>query len=190
MDVYELLEMYLSSLTEALDPHTNYMAPRAQDNFKIQLGLQLQGIGATLKSEDGITVIAGTVPGGAAHRDGRLKEGDRITAVGQEASPEMVDVVDMKLDDVVSLIRGPAGTKVRLTVQPKIGSESTTIEITRLKSNFKTAPLAVKFSNAARNPTVASIVWVISSFRVSTLIWTAIVEPKVLEARKWTSIEF
>ncbi len=133
MDVYELLEMYLSSLTEALDPHTNYMAPRAQDNFKIQLGLQLQGIGATLKSEDGITVIAGTVPGGAAHRDGRLKEGDRITAVGQEASPEMVDVVDMKLDDVVSLIRGPAGTKVRLTVQPKIGSESTTIEITRAK---------------------------------------------------------
>jgi carboxyl-terminal processing protease len=137
MDVYELLELYLSSLTESLDPHTNYMAPRAQDNFKIQLGLQLQGIGATLKSEDGITVIAGTVPGGAAARDGRLKEGDRITAVGQENSPEMVDVVDMKLDDVVSLIRGPAGTKVRLTVQPKIGSESTTIEITRAKIELK-----------------------------------------------------
>lgn len=137
MDVYELLELYLSSLTESLDPHTNYMAPRAQDNFKIQLGLQLQGIGATLKSEDGITVIAGTVPGGAADKDGRLKEGDRIVAVGQEGSSEMVDVVDMKLDDVVSLIRGAAGTKVRLSYQPKVGTETKTIEITRAKIELK-----------------------------------------------------
>jgi carboxyl-terminal processing protease len=137
MDVYELLEMYLSSLTESFDPHTNYMAPRAQDNFKIQLGLQLQGIGATLQSEDGITVIAGTVPGGAADKDGRLKKGDRIIAVGQEGSSEMVDVVDMKLDDVVSLIRGSAGTKVRLSFQPKVGTETKTIEITRAKIELK-----------------------------------------------------
>jgi carboxyl-terminal processing protease len=137
MDVYELLELYLSSLTESLDPHTNYLAPRAKENFDIQLGLQLQGIGATLKSEDGITVIASTVPGGAADKDGRLKEGDRILAVGQEGNPEMVDVVDMKLDDVVSLIRGPAGTKVRLSVQPKVGNETKLLEITRAKIELK-----------------------------------------------------
>jgi len=137
MDVYELLELFLSSMTESLDPHTNYMAPRAQDNFKIQLGLKLDGIGAQLKSEDGITVISSTVPGGAADKDGRIKPGDQIIGVGQEASAEMVDVVDMKLDDVVSLIRGPAGTKVRLSVKPKVGSETLTYEITRAKIELK-----------------------------------------------------
>ncbi len=135
MDVYELLELYLSSLTEALDPHTNYMAPRAQDNFNIQLGLKLEGIGAQLKSEDGLTVISSTVPGGAADKDGRLKPGDQIIAVGQEGSSEMVDVVDMKLDDVVSMIRGSAGTVVRLQVKPKVGTETKLIEITALRSN-------------------------------------------------------
>lgn len=133
MDVYELLELFLSSMTESLDPHTNYMAPRAQDNFKIQLGLKLDGIGAQLKSEDGLTVISSTVPGGAADKDGRLKPGDQIVGVGQEGSPEIVDVVDMKLDDVVSLIRGAAGTKVRLSVQPKLGKETVIYEITRAK---------------------------------------------------------
>jgi len=133
MDVYELLELYLSSLTESLDPHTNYMAPRSRDNFNIALGLKLDGIGAQLKSEDGTTVISGVVPGGAAARDGRLKEGDSIVAVGQEGKPEMVDVLDMKLDDVVSLIRGAAGTKVRLSVKPKVGIDNTIIEIVRAK---------------------------------------------------------
>jgi len=133
MDVYELLELYLSALTESLDPHTNYMAPRSQANFGIALGLKLDGIGAQLKFEDGTTVISGVVPGGAAARDGRLVEGDSIIAVGQEGKPEMVDVVDMKLDDVVSLIRGPAGTKVRLSVKPKVGSELKIIEIVRAK---------------------------------------------------------
>jgi carboxyl-terminal processing protease len=132
MDVYELLELYLSSLTEALDPHTNYMAPRSRANFDIALGLKLEGIGAQLKFEDGTTVISGVVPGGAAARDGRLKEGDSIVAVGQEGKPEMIDVLDMKLDDVVSLIRGPAGTKVRLSVKPKVG-EPKIIEIVRAK---------------------------------------------------------
>ncbi len=137
MDVYELLELYLSSLTESLDPHTNYMAPRARDNFNIQLGLKLEGIGAQLKSEDGLTVISNTVPGGAADKDGRLKPGDQIIAVGQEGSAEMVDVVDMKLDDVVSLIRGSAGTVVRLSVKPKVGNETVSIDITRAKIELK-----------------------------------------------------
>jgi len=132
MDVYELLELYLSSLTESLDPHTNYMAPRSRANFDIALGLKLEGIGAQLKFEDGTTVISGVVPGGAAARDGRLKEGDSIVAVGQEGKPEMIDVLDMKLDDVVSLIRGPAGTKVRLSVKPKVG-DPRIIEIVRAK---------------------------------------------------------
>ncbi len=132
-DVYELLELFLTSFTSSYDPHTSYMAPRAEDNFRILMGLRLEGIGATLSPEDGVVTIQGLVPGGAADKDGRLKVGDQIVAVGQEKSTEDVDVVDMKLDDVVSLIRGPAGTKVRLTVKPKIGSETKIIEITRAK---------------------------------------------------------
>lgn len=84
MDVYELLEIYLTAITTSLDPHTTYMAPRAQNNFDIQLKLSLDGIGASLKSEDGYVTVAMIVPGGAADKDGRLKKGDKIVAVGQE----------------------------------------------------------------------------------------------------------
>ncbi len=130
-DVYELLEMYLTALTSSLDPHSTYMAPRQQDNFEMQLKLKLQGIGAQLSPEDGYTTVASLVRGGAAAKDGRLKVGDRIVAVGQEGSPDMVSVVDMKLDDVVSLVRGKAGTKVRLKVEPKAGGEPEIYEIVR-----------------------------------------------------------
>ena len=132
-DVYELLETYLSCFTGAFDPHTSYLAPRTDENFEITMGLQLEGIGATLSPEDGLVTIRSLVVGGAAHKDGRLEVGDQIIAVGQENSDEEVDVIDMKLDDVVSLIRGPAGTKVRLTIQPKVGGESKVIEIERAK---------------------------------------------------------
>jgi carboxyl-terminal processing protease len=133
MDVYELLEFYLSSFTTSLDPHTTYMAPRAQSNFDIQLKLSLDGIGASLRSEDGYVTVMSIVPGGAAEKDGRLKKGDRIVAVGQEGSPEDIDVVEKKTDDVVDLIRGPAGTKVRLTVEPKLGGGRQVFEIVRAK---------------------------------------------------------
>ncbi len=131
MDVYELLELFVTSMTTVLDPHSTYMAPRQQDNFEMHLKLQLQGIGAQLSPEDGYTTVASLVRGGAAAKDGRLKVGDRIIAVGQEGSPNMVDVTEMKLDDVVSLIRGKAGTKVRLKVEPKAGGEPQVFEITR-----------------------------------------------------------
>ncbi len=133
MDTFELLEIYLTAVTTSLDPHTTYMAPRMQKNFDIQLKLSLDGIGASLKSEDGYVTVAMIVPGGAADKDGRLKKGDRIVAVGQEGSTEDVDVVEKKTDDVVDLIRGPAGTKVRLTVEPKSGSDKQIYEITRAK---------------------------------------------------------
>jgi carboxyl-terminal processing protease len=132
-DIYELLEMYLSAISNALDPHSTYMAPRAQDNFDILMSLKLEGIGATLQPDDGYTTVASIVAGGAADKDGRLKVGDRIVAVAQESESTPVDVVDMKLDDVVSLIRGSAGTKVKLTVTPKAGGETKIYEITRAK---------------------------------------------------------
>lgn len=134
-DADELLELYITSLTSSFDPHTSYMSMSTLENFRIVMSLNLEGIGATLMSEDGYTKITSVVPGGAADKDGRLKPGDRIISVGQgeDASGEMIDVVDMKLDDVVGMIRGPAGTVVRLGVLPGGGGELDTIEITRAK---------------------------------------------------------
>ncbi len=114
----ELLEMYLTSLTTGFDPHTTYMSPGTLDNFEIIMGLKLDGIGASLRSEDGYTKVHQIIVGGAADQDGRLKEGDEITGVGQGEEGEIEDIVDMKLNDVVSKIRGKRGTIVRLEVRP------------------------------------------------------------------------
>ncbi len=113
-DADEVLETYVTALTSSFDPHTSYMAPKTFANFNIVMGLKLEGIGAQLTLEDGFTTITNVVPGGAADKDGRLKAGDRIVSVGQGVDGEMVDVQDMKLDDVVSKIRGNSGTIVRL----------------------------------------------------------------------------
>lgn len=132
-DADELLELYVTSLTSSFDPHTSYMSFDTLENFRIVMSLNLDGIGAQLMSEDGYTKLTSIVPGGAADKDGRLKPGDRIVSVGQGESGEMLDVVDMKLDDVVGMIRGTAGTVVRLGVLPLAGGEMTTIDITRAK---------------------------------------------------------
>ena len=99
--------------------------------------LNLDGIGAQLTSEDGYTKLTSIVPGGAADKDGRLKPGDRITAVGQGEEGAMEDVIDMKLDEVVRRIRGTAGTVVRLSVLPSAGGESQVVAITRAKINLE-----------------------------------------------------
>ncbi|RMF40249.1 MAG: tail-specific protease [Planctomycetota bacterium] len=132
-DADELLEIYLSSITTSFDPHTSYMSPDTLENFRIVMSLNLDGIGAQLTSEDGYTKLTSIIPGGAADKDGRLQPGDRIIAVGQGTDGEMVDVIDMKLDDVVDMIRGPAGTVVRLGVLPASGAETQIIEIVRAK---------------------------------------------------------
>ena len=106
---------FLSALAQSYDPHSEYMSQRALDNFNIQMGLSLFGIGAELRSEDGYAKIQRLVPGGPAERGGDLKVNDRIVAVAQDDG-EYEDVVDMKLDKVVEKIRGKKGTVVRLQV--------------------------------------------------------------------------
>jgi carboxyl-terminal processing protease len=120
-------------LTTAFDPHTNYMSPKTTENFLIAMRLELDGIGAALQSIDGYTVVNKIVPGGAADKDGRLKVEDKVVAVGQGESGEMVDVVDMKLSEVVNMIRGKAGTIVRLEVVSVGGPEKKILNITRAK---------------------------------------------------------
>lgn len=114
----ELLEMYLTAMTTGFDPHSTYMSPSTLDNFEIQMRLKLDGIGASLRSEDGYTKVHQIIAGGAADQDGRLKEGDEIIGVGQGSDGQIEDIVDMKLNDVVNKIRGKRGSVVRLEVRP------------------------------------------------------------------------
>ena len=139
MEPIEALELYLNSFARLFDPHTSYMAPRSEEDFNINMQLSLVGIGAVLTSEDGYTKIVQIIPGGPADLDKRLKAEDRIIAVAQE-NADPVDVIDMPLSKVVSMIRGEAGTKVRLTILEGVkGAKAlpVTIEITRNKVELK-----------------------------------------------------
>ncbi|MAV34497.1 MAG: tail-specific protease [Planctomycetaceae bacterium] len=129
----QLLEMYLTSFTTGFDPHTTYMSPSTLENFRIIMRLELEGIGAALRVIDGYTEVSKIIPGGAADRDGKLKVEDRIVSVGQGADGKMVEVVDMQLSNVVKLIRGKAGTVVRLGVRGASGGDTQIYNITRDK---------------------------------------------------------
>ncbi len=117
MDAAEVLEIYLSTVAQAYDPHSSYMSPRTDEDFEIDMSLTLIGIGAVLTQEDGYTKIVELMKGGPAEKSGKLKEGDRIIAVQQEKE-EPVDVIDMPLNKVVSQIRGKENTWVTLTILP------------------------------------------------------------------------
>ena len=121
-DREEQVKLYLDALAQTYDPHSEYLSKADFKNFNIQMGLSLVGIGAMLRTEDGYAKIESLVTGGPAQVDGRLKVGDRITAVGQGQS-EFVDVRDMRLDKVVEMIRGKKGTKVRLLAIPANASD-------------------------------------------------------------------
>ena len=148
----ELLEMYLNALTSSFDPHTNYMSPSTVENFDIVMKLELEGIGAALQLVDGYTVVNKLIPGGAAEKDGRLKVEDKIIAVGQNREGEMVDVVDMKLSDVVKLIRGKRGTVVRLKAISADKPEARVIDIVREKIELKDSEAKEKIFEAGTRP--------------------------------------
>ena len=116
-DKEEQIKLFLDALAQTYDPHSEYLSKADLKNFSINMGLSLVGIGAMLRTEDGYAKIESLVAGGPAQTDGRLKVGDRITAVAQGPA-EYVDVRDMRLDKVVEMIRGRKGTHVRLLAIP------------------------------------------------------------------------
>jgi carboxyl-terminal processing protease len=116
-DREEQVKLFLDALAQSYDPHSEYLSKADLKNFSINMGLSLVGIGAMLRTEDGYAKIESLVPGGPAQVDGRLKVGDRITAVAQ-GSADYVDVREMRLDKVVEMIRGKKGSHVRLLVIP------------------------------------------------------------------------
>ena len=113
----EVLQLWLDAMGHAYDPHTDYLGKRDLDQFAMQMNLRLFGIGATLQSEDGYTVIREIRPGTPAEKSKQIKVGDKVVAVAQ-GKGEFVDVIDEKLSKVVEQIRGDKGTEVRLTIIP------------------------------------------------------------------------
>ncbi len=135
----EQVKLFLDALAQTYDPHSEYLSKADLKNFSINMGLSLVGIGAMLRSEDGYAKIESLVPGGPAQVDGRLKVGDRITAVAQGQAP-FSDVRDMRLDKVVEQIRGKKGTHVRLLVIPADAADPSkrkTVEIVRDEIKLK-----------------------------------------------------
>ena len=148
----ELLEIYLTALARALDPHSSYMSPGSAENFKIDMSLKLEGIGVLLEWIDGETVVKRIVPGGAAAKDGRLKLGDRIVGVGQGKDGEIEEVTEMKPSDVVQRIRGKPGTVVRLEVTSPDNPKRRTIELQRAKIELKDAEARSEVFEEGRKP--------------------------------------
>lgn len=130
----DVFQFFMNAFAGSIEPHTAYLSPRTSENFEISMKLSLEGIGALLGRESEYTFISRVVPGGPAEQDGRLKAGDRITAVGQGSDGKMVDVIGWRIDDVVELIRGPKDTVVRLEVLPEdssVSSPPTVVDIVR-----------------------------------------------------------
>lgn len=132
----DLLVSFIDAFNGALDPHTSYLSKERLDDFKIDMSLSLEGIGASLSSNDGYTVVEEIIPGGAADRAKVLRQKDKIIAVGQDEKGETQNVIDMDLRDVVRLIRGKKGTKVRLTVLRKEGEGTKRLEVTIVRDKI------------------------------------------------------
>jgi len=143
VDDEEIANYFLSSVARAYDPHTDYMSFREMSRFEDGMKNALVGVGALLQAEeDGATKIMGIVVGGPADREGTLKLNDRVVAVNSlnTGKPEdMVDIMFMKIDKVVDLIRGKEGTSVALKVEPASGptGETKLIVIKRDKVELK-----------------------------------------------------
>ncbi|MFQ3173979.1 MAG: carboxyl-terminal processing protease [Flavobacterium sp.] len=121
LDRDDWFSVYINSITTRFDPHTNYFAPEEKDRFDVSMSGKLEGIGARLQKKNDFTEISELISGGPAWRGKQLEAGDLVMKVAQGNGPA-VDVVGMRLDDVVKKIKGPKGSEVRLTVKKVDGT--------------------------------------------------------------------
>jgi carboxyl-terminal processing protease len=121
MDEEDRWSIYINSVISAYDPHSVYMPPRDKERFDMNMAGKYEGIGATLRQKDGYLMIVDMFPGSPSWRSKKLEVNDLIMRVGQEDEPS-VDILDMKQETAVALIKGPKNTKVRLTVRKRDGS--------------------------------------------------------------------
>ncbi len=143
----DVFQQFMNAYTESIDPHTNYFSPITSDNFKINMSLSLEGIGAQLRTEDDYTKVVEIIPGGPAYKSGLLHAEDKIVGVAQGETGEMEDVIGWRITDVVQLIRGKKGTIVRLNIIPADGGPNATPhEITLERDKVKLEEQAAKDS--------------------------------------------
>ncbi|WP_191603011.1 carboxy terminal-processing peptidase [Marinomonas algicola] len=135
-DAMDIFQIFANSITLSLDPHTSYFAPRASETFNINMSLSLEGIGAVLQQEDEDTKVVRLVPGGPAATQSDLAPNDKIISVGQDGK-DMIDVVGMRLDDVVDMIRGERDTVVNLEIIPSKGNGQTSKIISIIRKKVK-----------------------------------------------------
>lgn len=127
----DVFSLAMTAFAHEIDPHTNYLSPRNTEQFNTEMSLSLEGIGAVLQMDDDYTVINSMVAGGPAAKSKAITVGDRIVGVGQTGQA-MQDVIGWRLDDVVALIKGPKGSKVRLEILPAgKGTKTRTVTLTR-----------------------------------------------------------
>jgi carboxyl-terminal processing protease len=141
-----LVSDYLNAFANALDPHSTFFSKDYYDDFTIDMSLSLEGIGATLSQEDGFTVVEQLVAGGAAAKSGLVEPQDKIVAVSRKDG-KMENVIDMDLKDVVKMIRGPKGTKVKLTILRKEGgaNKKFNIELVREKISLEDNAVTIHY---------------------------------------------
>ncbi|MGH7455872.1 MAG: S41 family peptidase, partial [bacterium] len=132
LDAEDVFQFFMNALSEYYDPHTNYMSPISAENFNIGMSLSLEDIGALLNTEDEYTKVVEIVAGGPADRSKQLWASDKIVGVAQGDDGKMVDVIGMRLDDVVQMIRGKKETVVRLEIIPAGSPAGSPTKIIRL----------------------------------------------------------
>jgi carboxyl-terminal processing protease len=136
----DVFEAFMNAFVLSLDPHSNYFSARNSEEYNIQMSLSYEGIGASLQLTDDYVTVINVIAGGPAAVSGKLSDNDRITAVGEGKTGELLDVIGWRLDDVVQKIRGPGGTVVRLQILPAgaaPGSAQKVIEFTRNKVSLE-----------------------------------------------------
>jgi carboxyl-terminal processing protease len=131
----DVFETFMNAYANTMDPHTSYYSPRNSEEYRIQMSLNYDGIGATLQIQDEYVAVINVIEGGPAAIDGTLRPKDRIIGVGQGEDGEIVDVVGWRLDEVVDMIRGPGGSTVRLQVLPAGGAPDSAPRVIPLVRN-------------------------------------------------------
>lgn len=154
----DVFQLFMNAYAMSIEPHTNYLGPKASEDFDISMKLSLVGIGAVLQERDELITIRELVPGGPAAQSGKLKVGDRIVGVGQGANSTPVDVLGWRLDDAVALIRGNKDSVVLLDILPaEVGPDGKhkTVSLVRNKITLeqqaaKKSIIEIKVSDATR----------------------------------------
>ena len=143
----DVFQLFMNAYTTSIEPHTNYLGPKASEEFDISMRLSLFGIGAVLSENEDYTTIRELVPGGPAALSAKIKVGDRIVRVGEAGSAALTDVVGWQISDVVDLIRGKKGSQVVLEILPAAaGLDGKQERVTLVRDKISIAQQAAKKS--------------------------------------------